>query len=166
MWVQRYDLMSKKPIFFEFFRSSFNNLLLVIITFSILHHLRCPKVPLHIHMPISFKTDTFFFQQYALSRPPWSSSTLLIHHPMARQILCPWRISQRPPHHSRMTGPTGQSRDMPIGRYLPTRYLTDDVQHIPAKRPRLLCRHPTRIVLIFHISAVKIGIFLRLSSKI
>ena len=106
-----------------------------------------PQMPLHIHMPVSLKANALFLQQCPLPTPPRSRSSLFIHHPMTRQRLSPRCIPQRPPHHPRMTGPTCQSRDIPVCCHSTTRYLTDDVQHILAKCPRLLHRHPIGIVL-------------------
>jgi hypothetical protein len=45
---------------------------------------------------------------------------------------------------------------MSVGRYLTTRYLTDDVQHILAKCPRLFWRHLIRIVAHFNVLAGKV----------
>ena len=55
-------------------------------------HLRLPKTSCHIHMPVGLETNTLFFQQRPLARPPWCRASLFVHHPMTRQLLCPWRI--------------------------------------------------------------------------
>ena len=123
---------------------------------------------LHIHVSVGLETDTLFLQQLPVLRPPWSRTPCDIHHSVTRQFLCPRRISERPPNHPRMTGPTCQQCDMPIGRHPTTRYLTDDVQHILTKCPGLRGCHSIGIFLhyiTFNISGSKIGIFPRNCSK-
>ena len=114
----------------------------------------------HIHVAVRLESDALLFQQCPLTRPARSCAPCDIHHPMARQFLCPRRarplvacyrrdarIPQRPPHHSRMTRPSRPRSNVSVGRHLPTRDLTDDVQHILTKRSRLLRRHLIGIVL-------------------
>ena len=104
-------------------------------------------MPLHIHTPIGLKRHAFFFQKCALSRPPRSCTSFFVYHPMARQLLCPRRVTECSPHHPRMTGPSRQSSDMSIRCHPSTRNLTDNVQHILTKHPHLFCRHSIGIVL-------------------
>ena len=40
---------------------------------------------LHVHMTVGFETDTFFFQEKALTTPPRSGSSYEIHYPMTRK---------------------------------------------------------------------------------
>jgi len=93
--------------------------------------------------------------------PSRSCASLCIHHPMTRQLLCPWGISEYPSHHPRMTRPTRQGCYMPVSRHSATRNLTDNSKHLCLKRSRFLCCHPIRIVmhLLLSYSTVEIAIF-------
>ena len=112
-------------------------------------------------MSVALEAYALFLQKFPLPAPPRRRAPLFIHHPMARQFFRPWRarplvacyrrderIPQSPPHHPRVTWPSSQRSDMPVRRHPSTRNLPHDVQHILAKPPRLLRRHPIRIV--FH----------------
>ena len=121
-------------------------------------YLRFPKVPLHIHVSISFKSHAFFLQQGPLATPSRCRTSLFVHHPMTRQILSPRRISQCPSYHPRMARPSRQYSYMSVGCHHTTRNLSDNVQHIFAKPPCLLCRHLIGIVL--HTSGLFISLAL------
>ncbi len=79
--------------------------------------------------------------------PPRSRPSLLIHHPMTGQQFRPRRISERPPHHSGMTGPPRQGRHIAVRGHLPAGDLANDAQHIGLKLPSLLHRHSIQIIL-------------------
>ena len=97
-------------------------------------------------MPICLETDTLLFKQGALAAPARCCAAFFVDHTMTGQFLGTRRIAKCATHHTRMTGPARQSRNMTIGCHSSARYLADDIQHGIAKRPCLLWRHSVWVV--------------------
>ena len=100
-----------------------------------------PKVSAHIDMTVGLEGDAFFLEERSLPLPARSRATLDVDDSVAGQLFSPGRVPKRSPHHSGMTGPTGQSSDEAVGHHAPWRNLRHDAQHRIAKLSSFLNGH-------------------------